>query len=266
MNADAEPRAAAGKSNQVHRTAKQKIWAEFVSWCWVIIAFVGIEAGVAEARMIPTGSMEPTVLVGDHLLVSRMGYEIGVPFTSIRQPLWREPKRQQIIVFQAPLADENYPDFIKRCIGVPGDHIKIVSGQVYVNGKALNEPYVKHIPGYQHMPWENLPADADAMTPYFVHRPEWASELAKNTVNGEIVVPPGRYFMMGDNRDDSEDSRYWGFASRSSVIGSPLIVYMSIQARDDEVWQDAPRRFEVYADALLHPTMVRWRRLFGVLR
>ena len=117
-----------------------------VSWFWVILAFLFIEGTLVQARVIPSGSMEPTVLIGDHLIVSRIGYDAGIPFTPYHVPLWRNPKRQQITVFRAPLADEGYPDFIKRCIGVPGDHIKIVEGQVFVNGTALNEPYVQHLP------------------------------------------------------------------------------------------------------------------------
>ena len=92
-----------------------------------------IEGTLVQARVIPSGSMENTVLVGDHLIVSRFGYDAGIPFTRWHVPLWRNPKRQQIIVFRAPLPEEGNPDFIKRCIGVPGDRIKIVAGQVYVN-------------------------------------------------------------------------------------------------------------------------------------
>jgi signal peptidase I len=242
---------------------RRRIWVEVVSWFWVIVAFIGIEAGVAQARMIPSASMEPTVLVGDHLLVSRVGYDVGIPFTSIREPLWREPKRQQIIVFQAPLADQGFPDFIKRCIGVPGDHIKIVGGTVYVNGKALDEPYVQHRSGYQQLARENFPADAAEMVQEFVDRPEWAAELTKATVNGELVVPSGEFFMMGDNRDDSNDSRFWGFASRASIIGRPVMVYMSIKAPESEWGSGHLRdRFAAYGNALMHPTDIRWWRLF----
>jgi signal peptidase I len=242
-------------------STRRRVWVEVVSWFWVMVAFIGIEASVAQARMIPSSSMEPTVLVGDHLLVSRVGYDVGIPFTSIREPLWREPKRQQIIVFQAPLADQGFPDFIKRCIGVPGDRVKIIAGTVYVNGRALREPYVRHSPGYQDLRRENFPADAAAMAPYFIDRPEWAGELAENTVNGELVVPPDEYFMMGDNRDDSNDSRYWGFTSRASIIGTPVMIYMSITAPEGS-WDSVPGRLGDYAEALIHPDDIRWRRIF----
>jgi signal peptidase I len=107
----------------------------------VILVFLVIEGALVQARVIPSGSMEDTVLIGDHLIVSRIGYDAGIPFTDWHIPLWRNPKRQQIIVFRAPLPEQGYPDFIKRTIGVPGDHIKIVGGKVYVNDVPLNEPY-----------------------------------------------------------------------------------------------------------------------------
>lgn len=127
----------------------------------------------------------------------------------------------------------------------------------------LNEPYVKHLPGYQQLARENFPAHAEEMASAFIDRPEWADELAKNTMNGELVVPPGEYFMMGDNRDDSNDSRYWGFTSRASIIGRPVIIYMSID-EPEAAWDSGHMsdRFEAYGEAAIHPGDVRWRRLF----
>jgi signal peptidase I len=213
-------------------TVEQRIWREVVSWFWVILAFLFIEGTLVQARVIPSGSMENTVLIGDHLIVSRIGYDAGIPFTGWHVPLWREPKRQQIIVFRAPLPDEGYPDFIKRCIGLPGDTLEIRQGVVYVNDKALAEPYRLDPPN----PLEN---------------------------RGPWRVPPGEYFMMGDNRENSYDSRYWGFVPRANIIGTPLIIYMSIQA-PEEVWNPGHlgERFGTYLDAVIHPGEVRWRRLF----
>ena len=117
-----------------------------------------------QARVIPSGSMENTVSIGDHLIVSRFGYDAGIPFTRCHVPLWRNPKRQQIIVFRAPLPEEGNPDFIKRCIGVPGDRIKIVAGQVYVDDVPLKEPYAIHYPDALSGPVENYPpSDIDEM-------------------------------------------------------------------------------------------------------
>ena len=250
----------AGKKT-ARTSANDRIWDEVVSWFWVIVAFLVIEGALVQARVIPSGSMEPTVLIGDHLIVSRIGYDAGIPFTQYHVPLWREPKRQQIMVFRAPLADQDFPDFIKRVIGVPGDHIKIVKGTVFVNGVALKEPYTAHATDSQDAAAENYPARANELE--FRDRPEWAAELAQDTVNGELVVPKDEYFMMGDNRDDSNDGRFWGFVPREDFIGTPLIIYMSIRA-PEEVWNPGHlgERFATYFSAIIHPSMIRWRRLF----
>ncbi|HXX43351.1 MAG TPA: signal peptidase I [Candidatus Acidoferrales bacterium] len=263
MKADVEDAVAAAKSKSAPATTKDRVWNEIVSWFWVIVAFLFIEGTLVQARVIPSGSMENTVLIGDHLIVSRIGYDAGIPFTNIHVPLWRKPKRQQIIVFEAPLADQGNPDFIKRCMGVPGDHLKIVAGEVYVNGVRLNEPYVKHSADYETLPVENFPARAEEMRDGMRDRPEWLEELHQNTVNGELVVPPGKYFMMGDNRDNSNDGRFWGFVPRENIIGTPVIIYMSIDA-PEQVWQPgfAVDRFLTYGRVLVHPGEVRWRRLF----
>jgi len=251
----------------VPRPLGERAWREAVSWFWVAVAFILIEGVLMQARVIPSGSMENTVLVGDHLIVSRFGYDAGIPFTPWHAPLWLNPKHQQVIVFKAPLPEQGYPDFIKRCIGVPGDHIKIVRGQVYVNGIALNEPYTLHDPYAADSSAENFPptrADYD-----FIERmrPQWAQDISHYIVNGELVVPPNEYFMMGDNRDNSNDSRFWGFAPRENIIGTPLFIYMSIKA-PDEVWEPGHigERFETYVGALFHPSWVRWHRLFHTLQ
>jgi len=263
VKADVEDAVAVAKAKPAPPPAstQDRVWAEVVSWFWVIVAFMLIEGTLVQARVIPSGSMQNTVLVGDHLIVSRMGYDAGVPFTNIHVPLWRNPKRQQIIVFRAPLEDQGNPDFIKRCMGVPGDRIKIVAGQVYVNGVRLNEPYALHVPGYADLAVENFPARAAELE--MRDRPEWLEELRQATVNGEMVVPPGKYFMMGDNRDNSNDGRFWGFVPRENIIGTPVIIYMSIDA-PEQVWGPgfAIERFETYASVLIHPSEVRWRRLF----
>jgi signal peptidase I len=211
-------------------TVSDKIWREILSWFWVILAFLFIEGTLVQARVIPSGSMEPTVLIGDHLIVSRIGYDAGVPFTDYHVPLWRNPARQQIIVFRAPLPGS--PDFIKRTIGLPGDTLEIKQGVVFVNGNRLEEPYREDPPN----PTENRPA---------------------------VHVPQGEYFMMGDNRENSYDSRYWGFVPRANIIGTPMIIYMSIDAPED-VWNPGHigERFATYLSALVHPREVRWKRLF----
>jgi signal peptidase I len=211
-------------------TLKDQVWREVLSWFWVILAFLFIEGTLVQARVIPSGSMERTVLIGDHLIVSRIGYDAGIPFTDWHVPLWREPKRQQIIVFRAPLPGN--PDFIKRVVGLPGDTLEVKQGVVYINGKALDEPYRQDPPN----PIETRPA---------------------------VRIPAGEYFMMGDNRENSYDSRYWGFVPRANIIGTPLVIYMSIEA-PEEVWEPGHvgQRFATYINAVIHPGDVRWKRLF----
>jgi signal peptidase I len=265
VKADARHTMAAGKSGgksqqPAQATAQQRVWREVVSWFWVILAFIFIEGTLVQARVIPSGSMENTVKIGDHIIVSRIGYDAGIPFTDIHEPLWRNPERQQIVVFRAPLPDEGNPDFIKRCIGVPGDHIKMVGEKVYVNGKRLDEPYVLKSspdPPFERFPPAEDPAQDTRLTP------TWASEISQYVKNGELVVPKGEYFMMGDNRDNSYDSRYWGFVPRKDIIGVPLFIYMSIRA-PEEVWNPGHigERFETYLKVFVDPGEVRWRRLF----
>ncbi len=210
---------------------RKRILREAVSWLWVAAAFLLIHGTLMQARVIPSGSMERTLLVGDHLLVSRFGYDAEVPFTGWHVRLWREPHHQQVVVFRAPLPGS--PDFVKRVIGLPGDTVEIHRGVVWVNGKPLEEPY------------RNSPPDAQE---------NYAA----------VKVPPAHYFVLGDNRGNSYDSRYWGFVPHSAIVGTPLVIYMSLRA-PDQAWQPGQlqERFYAYLNALLHPRLVRWNRLFA---
>lgn len=248
----------------VHKaTTKDRVWREVLSWFWVILAFFFIEGTLVQARVIPSGSMENTVLIGDHLIVSRIGYSAGVPFTAMSVPLWRKPQRQQIIVFRAPLPQEGYPDFIKRVIGVPGDHIKVTDGRVSVNGVALTEPYVLRQSGVVGLPMDNFPPANDSFAADSQMTSTWAADLPQHVQNNELVVPSNEYFVMGDNRDNSFDSRYWGFVPRANIIGEPVTIYMSIQA-PEEVWDPGhiTDRFLTYLKVFIDPGEVRWKRLF----
>lgn len=209
---------------------KKRVLREILSWVWVIAAFLLIQATLVQARVIPSGSMEQTYLIGDHLLVTRFGYDAQVPLTSWHLSLWRDPQRQQVVVFHPPIAGGH--DYIKRVIGAPGDRIEIRQGAVWINGKPLLEPYL----------W-NAPNPADNMAPR--------------------VIPPKHYFVMGDNRGNSYDSRYWGTVPRENIIGTPLFIYMSVDA-PEEAWQpgNLQERFLAYANAVVRPRLVRWGRLF----
>jgi signal peptidase I len=224
-----------GKPRSPEPIAHDRIRRELISWFWVILAFFIIEAMVIQARVIPSASMENTILIGDHLIVSLVGYDIGIPFTEHHIALWRNPKRQQIIVFEAPPQAANNEDFIKRVIGMPGDTVEVKRGIVFINGKKLNEPYLNPLP--------------DPSAPQ------------ENT--GPFHVPPGQYFVMGDNRDDSNDSRFWGYVPRENIIGTPLFIYMSVKA-PEEVWEPGHigERLGAYLSILIHPSTMRWSRLF----
>ena len=224
-----------GKTQGAELTPSDRIRRELISWFWVILAFFLIEAMVIQARVIPSASMEGTILIGDHLIISLLGYDVGIPFTEHHIALWRNPKRQQIIVFEAPPQAAPDEDFIKRVIGLPGDTVVIKRGIVFVNGKPLNEPYLNPLPDPS-APQEN---------------------------SGPFAVPPGQYFVMGDNRDDSNDSRFWGCVPRANIIGTPLFIYMSVKAPDD-VWEPGHfgERLATYLSILIHPSEMRWRRLF----
>ncbi len=208
----------------------RRLLRELLSWLWVALAFLFIHGTLLQARVIPSGSMERTLLVGDHLLVSRLGYDAGVPFTNWHVRLWREPLRQQVIVFRAPLPGS--PDYVKRVIGLSGDALEIRRGVVWVNGAPLAEPYRVGPPN----PHDNL---------------------------GPVHVPPGSYFVLGDNRGNSSDSRDWGFVRHDAIVGTPVVIYMSLDAPQG-AWDSGQVRERIfaYANALRHPRLVRWDRLF----
>ena len=212
-------------------TLGRRIGRELLSWLWVALAFFLITGTMVQARVIPSGSMENTLLVGDHLLMSRFGYDATLPFTRFHMRLWREPHRQQVIIFRAPLPGSD-EDYIKRLIAVPGDTVQIRGGVVYLNGAPLREPYRSDPPN----PFDNY---------------------------GLVTIPPHNFFVLGDNREDSSDSRVWGFVPEANILGTPVVIYLSVEASED-AWQPGQvrERFHAYLSALLHPSLVRWRRLF----
>lgn len=211
----------------------RRILSELLSWVWIILIFLFVTGTMVQARVIPSSSMENTLLVGDHLLMNRIGYDASLPFTQYHHRLWREPHRQQMIIFRSP--NEPGLDLIKRLIGMPGDTIEIRAGVVFINGVELAEPYRNGDPN---------PADNYGLT----------------------TVPPDSFFVLGDNRENSYDSRYWGFVPEDNILGTPLVIYMSVDA-PDQAWEPGHirERISAYAGVLLHPRRgVRWERLFTV--
>ena len=219
-----------------------RVKSEIIAWFWVILAFLLINGTLGQARVIPSGSMEDTLLIGDHLIMSRIGYDAGIPFTNFHLPLWRSPKRQQIIIFKPPF-DPTQPDYVKRVIGLPGDEVDVRDGSVWINGKRLAENYTVG-PTEPAPPGQAPRGYEDLKFPY--------------------QVPENCYFAMGDNRENSYDSRFWGCVPRKDILGTPVIIYMSLDAPKDAWNGDIGARFLAYANAIIHPGTVRWRRLFHV--
>ena len=225
----------------------------------VLLALFGTTF-IVQAFKIPSQSMEPTLLVGDHLLVNKFIFE-GRGLWYERILPYRPVHRGDIIVFKFPYDD--HPHYVKRVIGLPGDRIRIVKQQVYVNGQAFVEPYVVHDPASR----DSFGDDFPPIDPYFIEvslRPEWAETILQNVHRGELVVPATQYFVMGDNRDRSWDSRYWGFVDRDAIMGRPMIIYWSVQATSgDYNVRGFTGALRGIADSLLHlPTRTRWRRMF----
>jgi signal peptidase I len=209
---------------QRYRALTHDIHRGFIAeWTVTIVLLLFATTSLVQAFVIPSASMEGSLLIGDHVLVDKLTF---APPGSLSKHLlpYRDVRRGDIIVFRYPMDIKE--DYVKRAIGIPGDRIHLVNKQLFLNGHAVNEPYVQHIYPYLDEYRDNFPA---APPEPGVMQPAMAM-LNDNVVNGELVVPPGCVFAMGDNRDDSLDSRYWGFVPRENIEGTPMIIYWSFEA------------------------------------
>jgi signal peptidase I len=200
------------------------------SICSVLVIGLFILTFLAQNFVIPSGSMEKTLLVGDHLLVDRITLAPGASWMPLVH--YREPKHGDIVVFLKP----GNPDMflVKRLIGVPGDHIHLRNGVVILNGVAQTEPYAKLWPEDTYYPYiDDFPSVATSEANGVTE--EWAVDLPTHIQGNDLVVPPGMYFMMGDHRHNSLDSRFWGFVPRANIVGRPLFNYWSFKTPDDEM-------------------------------
>lgn len=214
---------------------------------------------IVQAFRIPSGSMENTLLVGDYLLVDKTRFGPGGIWHSILP--YRNIRRGDIIVFRYPVDPTQH--FVKRVIGLPGDRIRLWHSRVFINERPLQENYVvfkEHFPddyrdNFPHGSWFNENVGV-----------EWASRLRTLVKDGELTVPPGQYFVLGDNRDQSLDSRYWGFVPRENIIGRPMVIYFSIvEASDDDgpvTRRAADDKLFTLRDRISHVLGdLRWRRI-----
>ena len=229
-------------------------------WTVTILLLLFGTTMLVQAYVIPTGSMEDSLLVGDHLLVDKLAYAPLGKISHYFLP-YAPIKRGDIIVFRYPLDITN--TFVKRAIGLPGDRIRIANRVLYVNGKAMNEPYVVH--KYSHIDYykDYFPSDSSIGL-----RKEAQDMLEKHVdkTTGELVVPDECYFAMGDNRDSSDDSRFWGFVPRQNIIGKPLVVYWSFEAPSEQL-QDPNVSWEHITDLAVHFfSKTRWKRSFLLVR
>ena len=225
-------------------------------WSLNILILLFGTTTLVQAFIVPTGSMESTVLIGDHLLVDKLSYAPAGPISKYLLP-YTEPKRGDVIVFRYPM--DIRQNFVKRVIGVPGDHIRIVDKVVYVNGHALTEPYTQHIDAHIEPYRDNFPSQ-----PYGPVVDRAQQMLAANVSNGELVVPADNYFAMGDTRENSLDSRYWGFVPRENIIGKPLVIFWSYDAPTEEWAGDSGSHYVDLAKNFF--TKTRWNRTLKLVR
>jgi len=245
------------------RTLGTDLIGSLQSLLGTVVIAVFVITFVVQAFQIPSESMRDTLLVGDYLLVNKLCYGgrgLGDPLMP-----YQKIQRGDVVVFHFPVDPKQH--FVKRVIGLPGDHLRLISKKVWINGKPLDEPYVRFLE-----PPNNPFRDSNSMfrdnfprvdIPAVGMEGKWWLEMRKLVEDGQLIVPEGNYFVMGDNRDDSQDSRYWGFVPRENIIGRPLLIYWSVKS-----WEPDPRtplswtqRFYRVAYAVTHIFQItRWNR------
>jgi signal peptidase I len=244
------------------------------SICSVLVVGLFILTFLAQNMVIPSGSMEKTLLVGDHLVVDRITLSPATKWMPLVH--YREPRRGDIVVFVKPVTDPDpvtgqpvYLILIKRLIGVPGDHIRLHNGIVSINGVAQIQPFAQPTTPENYQQFlDDFPSVPPDPEPGNLIPESWAVEFPSHVVDGELVVPPGMYFMMGDNRHDSADSRFWGFVPRENIMGRPLFNYWSFNATEEQLEQTGiVKQLAWMGHVVTHFfSDTRWRRTFHVTR
>ena len=255
-------------NQQVEETPYEAV----ASICSVLVVGLFILTFLAQNFVIPSGSMEKTLLVGDHLVVDRITLAPRTKWMPL--VYYREPKRDDVIVFIKPspepqLDAEGKPQYfflVKRLIGIPGDHIRLNNGIVSVNGVAQPQPFAQPTTQDNYQPFldefPSVPPD-----PTMGATEAWSLDFPSHVKDGELVVPAGMYFMMGDNRHNSLDSRYWGFVPRANIVGRPLFNYWSFKTSEDQYEQTG---FANHVSWMLHVVThfisdTRWSRTFHLI-
>lgn len=218
----APPQSSAPPTSEKPVRARGDLLSSVQSLSLTIVIAMFVITFVVQAFQIPSESMENTLLIGDYLLVDKVHFGNGGRWGGILP--YRPIKRGDIIVFRYPIHPQEH--FVKRVIGVPGDRIRLQGKHVLVNGRQMVEPYVIHRKADHNTYRDEFPR-TDVLDPNVEAR--WWLQMRSLMRNGDLVVPPGQYFALGDNRDESLDSRYWGFVPRENIIGRPLIIYWSMR-------------------------------------
>ena len=259
-----KPKEKRGKPETPAAVAPKADFAEQVrsflsEWSVTIILLLFGTTTLLQAFVVPTGSMEDTVLIGDHMFVDKLAYSPAGSFSKYVLP-YTPIQRGDVIVFKWPVDPRQ--NYIKRVIGVPGDRLKLVNKELYLNGKKVNEPYVVHKTAYIDAYRDNFPAEPNTRLEVGAQR-----MLAENLKNGEVVVPPNSYFAMGDNRDNSLDSRYWGFVPRDNIVGKPAIIFWSYDAPTERLADPNLISVDHILDlATNFFSKTRWKRTFMFIR
>ena len=260
-------------SASIHR--EETPFEALASICSVLVVALFILTFLAQNYVIPSGSMKNTLLIGDHLVVDQITF--SPPTSWMPLVRYREPRRGDIVVFRKPVyqpgidqtdaeGNPQYTPLVKRLIGVPGDHIHLRNGIVIVNGIAQPVGFAQPTTPEN---FNEFLDDFPAVSPAEVSgsTESWAVNLPNHMQGGDLVVPPGMYFMMGDNRHNSLDSRFWGFVPRANIIGRPLFNYWSFQAADGQLEQTGfSHKLAWIGHVLVHffPD-TRWKRTFHIV-
>ena len=253
----------AKKENTPEQKQRETTVEFLASLAAVLVTGLFIITFILQAFEIPSSSMEDTLLIGDHVFVNREQFAPKTPWMPVVP--YRDIKRGDIVVFLSPAEPGLY--VVKRIIGIPGDRIHLIDGAVYRNSEKLNEPYVLHKGPIAYDPYrDNFPAVPPSET-YNVS-PEWQLLMRTHIEGQDIVVPKDSYFGMGDNRDVSLDSRYWGFIPKENVIGRPMFIYWSFNTPADQYRRtDFSERIGFLAHVALHFfDETRWRRTFRIVQ
>ncbi len=243
---------------RVEPTVSSDVIGSLQSLMGTVVIAIFVITFIVQAFQIPSESMENTLLVGDYLLVNKLCYGEGRGGYGLGNGLMPYQKigRGDIIVFHYPVDPQQH--FVKRVIGLPGDHLRMVNKKVLINGKAMDEPYVHFLEPRNNLFRDDFPR-VDIAAPRL--EGDWWLAMQKLVVDGQLIIPEGHYFVMGDNRDNSDDSRYWGFVPRENMIGRPLVIYWSVQDWDKSPSASVTARLYHAAYAITHIfQLTRWNR------